>query len=86
MDVELFFTLYKFVDALHQAEEYPIINDPKYEKNATSPGLANPTTLKLLPLRVSQLCMRSALLQRGNALAAMGTGRVSQTGTNHRMQ
>ena len=46
--------------------------DPKYEKNATSPGLANPTTLKLLPMRVSQLCMRSALLQRGNALAAMG--------------
>ena len=72
MDVELFFTLYKFIDALHQAEEYPIINDPKYEKNATSPGLANPTTLKLLPLRVAQLCMRSALLQRGNALAAMG--------------
>ena len=46
--------------------------DPKYEKNATSPSLANPTTLKLLPMRVSQLCMRSALLQRGNALAAMG--------------
>lgn len=46
--------------------------DPKYEKNATSPGLANPVTLKLLPMRVSQLCMRSALLQRGNALAALG--------------
>lgn len=28
--------------------------------------------MKLLPLRVSQLCQRSALLQRGNALAAMG--------------
>lgn len=54
-----------------QAEDNPVL-DPKYEKNATSPGLANPTTLKLLPIRVSQLCMRSALLQRGNALAAMG--------------
>lgn len=28
--------------------------------------------MKLLPLRVSQLCKRSALLQKGNALAAMG--------------
>lgn len=28
--------------------------------------------LKLLPVRVSQLCKRSALLQRGNALSAMG--------------
>ncbi|KAL7430404.1 hypothetical protein ACHAXH_001313 [Discostella pseudostelligera] len=54
-----------------EAEDNPVI-DPKYEKNATSPGLANPATLKLLPIRVSQLCMRSALLQRGNALAALG--------------
>ena len=57
--------------AYFQAEDNPVL-DPKYEKNATSPGLANPTTLKLLPIRVSQLCMRSALLQRGNALAALG--------------
>ena len=28
---------------------------PKYEKNANSPGLANPATLKLLPLCVSRL-------------------------------
>lgn len=54
-----------------EAEDNPVL-DPKYEKNATSPGLANPTTLKLLPIRVSQLCMRSSLLQKGNALAAMG--------------
>ena len=45
---------------------------PKYEKNANSPGLANPATLKLLPLCVSPLCMRLALLQRGNALMVMG--------------
>lgn len=54
-----------------EADDTPKI-DPKYEKNATTPGLANPTTLKLLPIRVSHLCKRSALLQRGNALAAMG--------------
>lgn len=46
--------------------------NPKYEKNATTPGLANPATLKLLPLRVSHLCLRSAYLHRGNALAALG--------------
>lgn len=56
---------------LVQAEEEPKI-DPKYEKNATSPGLANPTSLKLQPLRVSQLCLRSAYLHRGNALRALG--------------
>ncbi len=54
-----------------QAEDNPV-HDPKYEKNATSPGLAHPQTLKLLPIRVSHLCLRSALLQRGNALAALG--------------
>jgi len=54
-----------------EAEETPDV-DPKYEKNATTPGLAHPSTLKLLPVRVSNLCKRSALLQRGNALAAMG--------------
>lgn len=61
-----------------EAEDNPVL-DPKYEKNATSPGLANPTTLKLLPLRVSQLCMRSALLQRGNALAAIGDEATART-------
>ena len=46
--------------------------DPKHEKNATAPGLANDATLKLLPIRVSHLCLRSAFLHRGNALAALG--------------
>lgn len=54
-----------------EAEDNPVI-DPKYETNATTPGLANPAVLKLLPIRVSHLCLRSAYLQRGNALAAMG--------------
>jgi tetratricopeptide (TPR) repeat protein len=54
-----------------KAEENPII-DPKHEKNATAPGLANEATLKLLPIRVSHLCLRSAYLHRGNALAALG--------------
>lgn len=58
-------------DIAIEADDEPLI-DPKYEKNATTPGLANPTVLKLLPIRVSHLCKRSALLQRGNALAAMG--------------
>jgi tetratricopeptide (TPR) repeat protein len=58
-------------DIAIEADDAPAI-DPKYEKNATTPGLANPTVLKLLPIRVSHLCKRSALLQRGNALAAMG--------------
>jgi len=58
-------------DVAIEADDQPLI-DPKYEKNATTPGLANPTVLKLLPIRVSDLCKRSALLQRGNALAAMG--------------
>ena len=55
----------------HQADNKPVI-DPKYEKNTTTPGLANPTILKLLPICVSHLCKRSALLQRANALSAMG--------------
>mmetsp|Transcript_5349 Transcript_5349/g.7098 ORF Transcript_5349/g.7098 Transcript_5349/m.7098 type:complete len:204 (-) Transcript_5349:1516-2127(-) len=54
-----------------KAEDNPVI-DPNYERNATTPGLANPAALKLLPIRVSHLCLRSALLQRGNALAALG--------------
>jgi len=58
-------------DVAIEADDRPVI-DPKYEKNATTPGLANPSVLKLLPVRVSHLCKRSALLQRGNALAAMG--------------
>jgi len=43
----------------------------RFEKNATTPGLASAAVLKLLPIRVSHLCQRSALLQRGNALAAV---------------
>jgi tetratricopeptide (TPR) repeat protein len=54
-----------------QADEDPTI-DPKYEKNATAPGLANKESLKLIPIRVSHLCLRSAYLHRGNALAALG--------------
>ena len=46
--------------------------DPKHEKNATAPVLANEATLKLLPIRVSHLCLRSVYLHRGNALAALG--------------
>lgn len=54
-----------------EIQEEPKI-DPKHEKNATAPGLAHATSLKLLPIRVSHLCLRSAYLHRGNALAALG--------------
>jgi tetratricopeptide (TPR) repeat protein len=54
-----------------QSDENPVVNT-KHEKNATSPGLANKESLKLLPVRVSHLCLRSAYLHRGNALAALG--------------
>lgn len=54
-----------------KAEDEPKI-DTKYEKNATYQGLAHPTALKLQPIRVSQLCLRSAYLHEGNALAALG--------------
>lgn len=60
-----------------EAEENPVI-DPKQEKNATAPGLANEATLKLLPVRVSHLCLRSAYLHRGNALAALGREEEAQ--------
>lgn len=57
-------------DIAMEAEDAQV--ESKYEKNATTPGLSNPITLKLMSVRVSQLCKRSALLQCGNALAALG--------------
>lgn len=54
-----------------EAEEKPVI-DPKQEKNATAPGLSHEDSLKLRPIRVSELCLRSAYLHKGNALAALG--------------
>lgn len=64
-----------------QADDEPVI-DPKFEKNATTPALANPATLKLLPVRVAQLCMRSALIQQGNALAALGREEEAEAAYN----
>mmetsp|Transcript_5242 Transcript_5242/g.12494 ORF Transcript_5242/g.12494 Transcript_5242/m.12494 type:complete len:412 (+) Transcript_5242:99-1334(+) len=54
-----------------EAQEAPKI-DPEAEKNATAPGLCHPESLKLRPIRVSELCLRSAYLHKGNALAALG--------------
>lgn len=45
---------------------------PNFEKNATTPGLSNPASLKYMSLRVSQLCFRSAWLQKGNVLVVLG--------------
>merc|ERR1711862_510104 len=56
-----------------EAEENAAINRPSnYERNATSPGLAHPTSLKYCSIRVSELCLRSAQLQKGNCLSAQG--------------
>jgi len=54
-----------------EAQENPVI-DPKHEKNATAPGLSHEDSLKLRPVRVAGLCLRSAYLHKGNALAALG--------------
>lgn len=54
-----------------EARESPFIN-PDQEKNATAPGLSHDESLKLRPIRVSELCLRSAYLHKGNALAALG--------------
>lgn len=55
---------------LEASDEY---NPPThFEKNATTPGLSNPASLKYMSLRVSQLCLRSAWLQKANVLAAQG--------------
>jgi tetratricopeptide (TPR) repeat protein len=69
--MDLWLTVFFYHSSLLQADEEPKI-DPKYETNATSPGLSNESTLKLQPMRVSQLCFRSAYLHRGNALRALG--------------
>jgi len=54
-----------------EAEENPIV-DSTNEKNATAPGLSHEQSLKLQPIRIAELCLRSAYLHRGNALAALG--------------
>jgi len=54
-----------------EAHENPKIN-PNQEKNATAPGLSHENSLKLRPIRVAELCLRSAYLHKGNALAALG--------------
>jgi tetratricopeptide (TPR) repeat protein len=54
-----------------EAHENPKI-DPDQEKNATAPGLSHEESLKLRPIRVAELCLRSAYLHKGNALAALG--------------
>lgn len=54
-----------------EAEENPVIN-PSNERNATAPGLSHEQSLKLQPIRVAELCLRSAYLHKGNALAALG--------------
>lgn len=52
-------------------------SDVKFEgqtiiNKSNIPGLASKASLRLRPLRVSQLCLRQALVQHGNALMALG--------------
>jgi len=54
-----------------ETTEHPTI-DPDHEINATTPGLSHEKTLKLQPIRIAELCLRSAYLHRGSALAAYG--------------
>jgi len=54
-----------------ESQETPVV-DEKHEKNATAPGLSHPESLKLRPIRVAELCLRSAYLHKGNALSALG--------------
>jgi tetratricopeptide (TPR) repeat protein len=46
--------------------------DSKNERNATCPGLSNPTSLKFIPARAATLCQRAGYLHAGNALSALG--------------
>jgi tetratricopeptide (TPR) repeat protein len=57
-----------YYSVISKAEDEP--KALKYEPNATSPALANPTSLKFMPLRASVLCKRAAYLHAGNALQA----------------
>jgi hypothetical protein len=41
-------------------------------EDASQPGLANDANAKYINGRVSMLCKRSAYLQKGNALQALG--------------
>jgi tetratricopeptide (TPR) repeat protein len=60
-----------------QAEDEPKI-DPKHEPNETYPGLSHPTSLKLMPKRVPELCLRTTLLHKGNALSALGRNKEAR--------
>eukprot|EP00590_Aulacoseira_subarctica_P011576 CAMPEP_0172420070 /NCGR_PEP_ID=MMETSP1064-20121228/6460_1 /TAXON_ID=202472 /ORGANISM="Aulacoseira subarctica , Strain CCAP 1002/5" /LENGTH=414 /DNA_ID=CAMNT_0013159841 /DNA_START=103 /DNA_END=1347 /DNA_ORIENTATION=- len=63
---------------LESQDEYKV--PAKFEKNATTPGLSHPTQLKYVPVRVSHLCLRSALLQKANVFAALGQEEDARAG------
>lgn len=51
--------------------EKPKLPD-NHQTNATKICLANPVMLKMIPIRVSELCLRTGYMQKGNALASLG--------------
>lgn len=53
-----------------QAQEKPKMRP--HENDPTYPGLANPAWKEFIPPRVAAICLRSAYLHTGNALAALG--------------
>lgn len=53
-----------------EGEDKPEVKN--HAKDATYPGLVNKNLLQYMPLRVSTICLRSAYLQAGNALSALG--------------
>ena len=53
-----------------QTQEKP--KPSTHETDPTYPGLSNPAWKEFIPPRVASICLRSAYLHTGNALAAMG--------------
>uniref|UniRef100_A0A7S2NW59 Uncharacterized protein n=1 Tax=Leptocylindrus danicus TaxID=163516 RepID=A0A7S2NW59_9STRA len=58
-------------EVMMEAMETPKLPD-NHQTNATKLSLANPASLKLIPIRVSELCYRTGYMQKGNALASLG--------------
>ena len=64
------YTFVFFFRFLPQTREKP--KPLAHENDPTYPGLSNPAWKDFIPPRVASICLRSAYLHTGNALAAMG--------------
>uniref|UniRef100_A0A7S3PC96 Uncharacterized protein n=1 Tax=Amphora coffeiformis TaxID=265554 RepID=A0A7S3PC96_9STRA len=61
---------YDIDDVAVEVEDKP--KPSTHEKDPTYPGLSNPAWKEFIPPRVASICLRSAYLHCGNALAALG--------------